>query len=105
MHAHDDMHLAEHAHLHVIEEMAVEGPAAGLIGGDEITQALAGLDEDGVLVGPEVAWPFSSSLQSPCRWIGCSIMVSLISTKRTRSPRASMNGLRPRRISCRRSPR
>src|SRR5689334_4906464 len=35
--------------------MAVIGPAPGLIGSDEITEALSGLDIDGVLVGPKLA--------------------------------------------------
>ena len=38
------MHLPEHAGLHVIEEMAVIGPASGRVGSDEIAQLLARLD-------------------------------------------------------------
>src|SRR5215831_9160493 len=44
------------------------------------------------LYGRYSPWPFSSSLQRPCRWIGCSIIESLISTKRTRSPRCRTIG-------------
>jgi hypothetical protein len=41
----------------VIKEMAVIGPASGLVGGDEVTQALARLDVDRVLVGAVFAVP------------------------------------------------
>src|SRR4051794_40944868 len=49
------MHLAEHPHLHVIEKMAVIGPAPGLIRRHEIAQPLTRLDEDRVLIGAVVA--------------------------------------------------
>src|SRR6516165_11404206 len=51
------MHLAKHPRLHVVEEMAMERPAAGRIGGDEITEALARFDVDRVLVGTVFAVP------------------------------------------------
>src|SRR5215813_11293932 len=51
------MYLAEHPRLHVVEEMAVKGPAPGLVGGDEVTEALARLDIDRVLVGAVFAVP------------------------------------------------
>ena len=48
------MHLAKHAHLHVIEKMAVKGPPARLIGGDEIIGALS-LRKNGQLFGRALA--------------------------------------------------
>src|SRR5215831_19338997 len=51
------MHLPEHAALHMIEEMAVIGPAPGGVGADQIAQLLPGLDIDGVLVGSKLAVP------------------------------------------------
>src|SRR5215471_2049011 len=51
------MHLAKHPRLHVVEEMAVKGPAAWRIGGDEITEAFARFDVDRVLVGTMFAVP------------------------------------------------
>src|SRR5215471_9348000 len=51
------MHLAKHPRLHVVKEMAVKGPAAGRVGGDEITQSFAWFDVDRVLVGTVFAVP------------------------------------------------
>src|SRR6516165_5028986 len=51
------MHLAKHPGLHLVKEMAVKGPAAGRIGGNEITQSFAWFDIDRVLVGTVVAMP------------------------------------------------
>ena len=64
------------------------GPAAGGVGADEIAQLLTRLDVDRVLVGPERTMPVLELAPQPVQMdIGCSIIVSLISTKRTRSPR------------------
>jgi hypothetical protein len=55
-------HGAEHAGLHVIEEVTVKRPLAGRIGADEKTYALPAFDVDVVLVGPNSPLPFSNSL-------------------------------------------
>jgi hypothetical protein len=71
----------------VIEEMAVKGPAAGCIGGDEIAEEFARFDVDRVLVGTVVAMSIVELAPEPVQMDRCSIIESLISTKRTRSSR------------------
>src|SRR6516165_3901892 len=61
------MHLAKHPRLHVVEEMAMERPATGCIGGDEITEALARFDVDRVLVGTVFAVPVLQLAPQPMK--------------------------------------
>lgn len=45
---------AEHASLHVIEQMAVKGPRSRRVGSHEKAEPLAGFDVDRVFVGPKL---------------------------------------------------
>src|SRR6185437_14334507 len=65
-----DAHLAEHAHLHVVEEMAVKRPAAWLIGGDDEADCLPRLDVDGVLTGPVLAFAVFELAPKPMQMDG-----------------------------------
>src|SRR4051794_34493202 len=46
-----DVYLPQHAHLHVVEEVAVIRPAARHVGADQIAELLARLDVDRVFKG------------------------------------------------------
>ena len=45
----NDAHFPEHACLHVIEQVAVIGPATEGIGAHQVAEFFAGFDGDGVL--------------------------------------------------------